>query len=163
MDFVDDVHLMLPAHRKVFDLLAQISDIIHSGAGRPVDLNDVHRAPLGNLLTDGASVTGLPLYGLRTVDRFREDPRNGRFSHTSNTRKQVGVGDLALHDGRSERLRDMALAHHLREGLWPPPTSQNLVTHFLLSENDALHGETRFPCGTQEFPYTVASFRTWRG
>ena len=54
--FIDDVHFVFVLGGKILDVLPELPDFVDPPVGSPVDLQDIHRNPVPNLLAEGALV-----------------------------------------------------------------------------------------------------------
>ncbi len=117
MDFVDDVDLVATALRLVAHVLAQLAHVVHARVAGAVDLEDVHRAALADLLAGGAGVTGIRgrLILLLAVERLGHDPRDGGLAHAAGSGEEVGVMDAVSLDGVLQRAADVLLPDDLIE------------------------------------------------
>ncbi len=118
--FVNDVNLILALHGGVFDLFAQVTDIVHTVVGSAVDFQHVHGRTLvhGNAIF--ADFAGRGRGSLFTVQSLGENACGGGFPHSAGAGEQKRMGDAAGRKGVAERLGDMLLSHHFFEILRPP-------------------------------------------
>ena len=57
VDFVDDVDAVRAAERREFDILADLTHVVHAGIGGAIDLDHIDRCPLRNLLAIGRTLS----------------------------------------------------------------------------------------------------------
>ena len=69
------------------------------------------------------------LWAAGAVQAFGEDAGDSRFARAARTAEQVRMRDAVLLDRVGERLRDVLLAHHIAEPLWPIFERYNLIGH----------------------------------
>ena len=118
---VDDVDLVLVAHRREERLLPQVAGVVDTTVGRRVDLDDVDRArpAAGQLATAVALAAGVGDRRLRAVERAGEDARRGRLAAAARAGEEVGVVDPVGGERGTQRLRHVVLPDDLLEGLGP--------------------------------------------
>ena len=125
VDLVDDIDLVLAAHRGkvdgVDDLLAHI---VYAGTACGIELVDIWVVALGDELTllagtvghAAACTLGARRLGIAAQQRLGKNTRHGGLARAARSAEQVGVGQAPLGDGVLERRDDMLLAHHGVEG-----------------------------------------------
>ncbi len=126
---VDDVDLVLAAHRREERLLAQVAGVVDTAVRGGVDLDDVDRAgpAAGQVAAALALAARVGDRRLLAVERPGQDPGRGRLAAAAGAGEQVGVvhpvvgqrgpqrlGDVVLTDDLGERLRPVAAVQ--REG-----------------------------------------------
>ena len=130
--FVDDVDLVLRAHRADVHIRPQRADLIDAAVRRPVDLDHIDIAPLGNPATDLAGVAGVAPLGRGTVERLRQDAGGRGLANSPGPGEEVGVGDASSGDGIAQRLGNGFLSHHFAKRLRSKPPGHHCVFHLSL-------------------------------
>ena len=125
VDLVDDIDLVLAAHRgKVDGVDDFLAHIVHARAGGGIELVDIGVVTLGNELALLASTVGHAAactlgarrLGIATEQRLGKNTRHGGLARAARSAEQVRMGQAPLGDGVLERRDDMLLAHHGVEG-----------------------------------------------
>ena len=127
--FVDDVDLVAVARRGVAHRLPQLPHRVDAAVAGAVDLQDVHRARLGDLQAGRAGVARDRGRPLDAVERLGHETRHGRLADAAQSREEVGVVDAPVGDGVLERGHDRLLADDLLERLRPVLAGEDLVAH----------------------------------
>src|SRR3970040_592960 len=99
MHLVDDINFKAAVGRLVTHVFDDLANFIDAAIRCSVDLKNVDRASLGNLLALGAFVTRVGRRPFGAVQRFSEDARGRGFPHSPDSRKEEGVSDAIGTDG----------------------------------------------------------------
>jgi len=129
VDLVDDEDPVLAGGGRVADRLDQLANVVNARAARCVDLLYVRRVAGNDLLTGMAGATGRVRRPLLAVEAAGQDPCEGGLADAARARQQQGVGHPIASNGVTQRRGDVALAHHLIEGLRPPLARCDLIAH----------------------------------
>ncbi len=129
VDLVDDVDLEAALDRAMGDRLHQVAHLLDLRVRGTVDLEDVERDAVGDLLTGRAGVARLGRGAALAVERLGEDARGRGLAHATRPGEQEGVRDAAGGDRGLERARHVLLADHVCEALRPQPPREHLVGH----------------------------------
>ncbi len=92
VDFIDDVDLVPVLGGKVLDILPQFPDFVDPPVGSSIDLQDIHRNPVPDLLAESAMVAGVNRGPFLTVQGFGQDAGHRGLAHPPGAGKQKGVG-----------------------------------------------------------------------
>ena len=125
---VEDVHLVAarrPDDRTADQLPHGVDAVVRGG----VELEQVVAVSVLDAEAALALATRLALDEVRTVERFREDPRRGRLAGATGTAEQVGVTLGALGHGIAQRLHHVVLPPHVGETAGPVAAVERLVGH----------------------------------
>ena len=124
MGLVNDEDLVAVAHRGESSALAEVAGVVDAAVARGVDLDDIEAAGAvaGQFDAAVAHTAGRRRRALRAVQAAGEDACRGGLAAAAGTGEQVGVIDPALFDGGHQRVGDVLLADHVREGLGAVPT-----------------------------------------
>ena len=97
---------------------AQVPGIVHTAVAGGVDLDDVEAAGAVAGQLDAAFAAAARSGGgaLGTVQAAGEDAGGGGLAAAARPGEQIGVVDAVLLQGRHQRLSDMLLTDHVREG-----------------------------------------------
>lgn len=96
MYFVDDVDLVFPLLRRIFDRLAQIADFLDAVVARRVDFHHVHRLVRQQAAAGFTLPARVAAHGMLAVDGAREDFRGGRLACAAAAAEEVRMGDAPL-------------------------------------------------------------------
>ena len=118
---VDDVDLVVVAHRREEGLLPQVARVVDTVMRRSVDLDDVERAgtAAGQLAAAVALAARVGDRRLDAVERAGEDPCGRGLAAAAGAGEEVGVVDAVGRECSTQRLRDVILADDLGERLGP--------------------------------------------
>ena len=129
VDLVDVVNFELPAHRCVVYGFAQGADLIDAIIGSTVDLNDIKRSALGNLLTDGVIRIEVDLGTAGTIKSFGKNPRSGGLACATGADEKIGMSEPILRDRVFQGTHNVILTEDIVEGGGAVFSSEDLVTH----------------------------------
>ena len=129
--FIDDVDLVAVAARRIAHPLAQLANLVDAAVRRAVDLKDIDRLPLRDLLARRTLIAGRVRGSLLAVERLGQNARRRGLAHPARPAEEVGVVHPILRNGVLERAGNMALTHHLFKMLGAPLPGQHLVRHRL--------------------------------
>ena len=107
--------------------LAQFTHLFHAVIARAVDLQHIHRTPLGDLHALGIVHVEIRFWAAGAIQCLGEDARDGRLARAAWSAKDVGVRDAILFDGVGECLGDVLLPNNVGESLWPILPRYDLV------------------------------------
>ncbi len=127
--FVDEIHLVAAACRRVLHVVQQFARVIHLGARGGVHLDQVHEAPLVHFLAGAALAAGLRGDTGFAVQGFREYASDGGLAHPAGAGKQKGMMQPAVVKRVDQRLHDVLLAHELGKVSGAPFARQHLIAH----------------------------------
>ena len=125
VDLVDDIDLVLAAHRgKVDGVDDFLAHIVHARAACGIELVDIRVVALGNelaLLTStvghaAACTLGARRLGIAAEQCLGQNARHSGLARAARSAEQVRMGQASLGDSVLERRDDMMLAHHGVEG-----------------------------------------------
>ena len=125
MDLVDDIDLVLAAHRgKVDGVDDFLAHIVHARAACGIELVDIRVVALGNeprtpqsTVGHAAACTiGARRLGIAAEQCLGKNARHSGLARAARSAEQVRMGQASLGDSVLERRDDMMLAHHGVEG-----------------------------------------------
>ncbi len=116
---VHDVDLVAAVDGREEGPLAQVAGVVHAAVGGRVDLDDVDRAgaAAGQIAAGLAFAAGHRGGPLGAVEGAGEDAGRGGLAAAARAGEQVGVVDPVVHQRPLQRVGDVFLADHLREGV----------------------------------------------
>jgi len=120
VDFVDDEDLESAARRKILDILPEFTDILDTGIGSTIDLENVRGITRCYLKAGRAGIAWLLSRPIFTLEGLGENSGRTGLPHTSSTREKKGMGNPAGLDSILQRPADMFLTDQITECLWPP-------------------------------------------
>ena len=127
--FVDDVDLVFPLLRRIFDRLAQIADFLDAIVARRVDFHHVHRLVRQQTAAGFALPAWIAVHGVLTVDGAREDFRGGCLARAAAAAEEVRMGDAPAHHLIAQRGDDRLLRHHAGKVFGSPLAVECLICH----------------------------------
>ena len=133
MDFIDDIDAVRSSKRSKLHILADFTDVVHARIGGAVDLDDINRVALRDLLTISAGRARRSRWPLFTVERFRENSGDGGLADAARPGKQIGLRNPFRGDRVDQRLHDMRLTDHVVEGPRAVFSGGDLVIHLGLA------------------------------
>ena len=101
---VDEVHLVAAARGSVLHVVGQFPHVIYTGAGGSIDLDQVNKPVLKNLLAAVAFTAGIRRYTGLTVQTAGQQATNGGFAHAPGAGKQIGMVQALVFQGVNKRL-----------------------------------------------------------
>ena len=131
MHFIDDVNFKATFSRLIADIFDDLTNFIDAPIRRAIDLKNVYRDALGNLLAMRAMVTGSRRRPLLTVQCLCENPCCRGFSDTAHPGKEIGMGDAIRPYGVLQRAGNGLLAGNIRKTLRPPFSRDHKIGHIL--------------------------------
>ena len=129
MHFVDQVHLVPPTHRRVLDVVQQLTGILDARARSGVHFNEIDKTPSQNFFAGRTDPAGRSRNANFTIQAARQNPRDGGLADAASACEQVRMVQTIMFEGVFERLANMFLANQFSEGLWAPFPIQNFVGH----------------------------------
>ena len=129
--FVDDVDLVAPFGGRELHLLAQVAHLVDAAVRCRVDLEDVERRAIGDLLTIFTGAAGSGRRPLLAVQRLRENLRRARLTRAARSGKEVGMTDASRGNCLGKRPRYSRLSHEILETARPPPAIESYISHDL--------------------------------
>jgi hypothetical protein len=115
--FVDDVDLVAAVGGAEADVVADFPHRLDAVVAGAVDLQHVHGIAGGDFQAVRAGVAGLGGRTLLAVEGLGENAGGSGLAGAARTHKEIGVRHAVLFDGAGQGVGDMALSHHIREGL----------------------------------------------
>ena len=129
MYFVDQVHLVATACRRVLDIVEQVTGVVDLGFGRRVDFDQVDETTLIDLHAGAALAAGLRRHPFFTVERLGQDARNRRLADAARSGEQVGMMQAARIQGIDQGLEHVLLADGICKVFGPPLAGQDEIAH----------------------------------
>ena len=117
VNFVHNVHLVLPRHGRILHLFAKVAHLVHAVVGSGVNLVDIQVFRTSERLTRRALSARRAVYGAFTVDCLRENFRNTRLTRSARAAKQICVPDTSAFDLVFQYRDDMFLPNDVRKAL----------------------------------------------
>ena len=122
MYLINDVDLVAPFRRRVFDLSDQLPHLFDAAVGCRVDLDHIHRIArsdrrTGRALSAGAAI----LCRMLTVDGSGKNPRHRRLSRAARAGKQIRVPDTVCMQLVFQSPDDMLLPLYIIKGVRAVP------------------------------------------
>jgi hypothetical protein len=132
MDFVDDDDFVPAPEGLVFDALPEALDVVDAAVRGAVDLEDVDRPVMADVLAGFADIAGRGsrLIPPEAVEALGQDAGGCRLAHAPHAGEEVGLADPIRLDGILKRPDDGRLPDHLLEGLGTVFPGVNLVFRF---------------------------------
>ena len=127
--FVDQVHLVAPARRRILNVVEQLARVVDLGARGRVDLEQIDEPARVDIATGAAFAAGCRGHASLAIERLREDARDRRLAHTARAREQERMVDAARVERVRERASDMILSDELIEFARSPFAGKNEVAH----------------------------------
>ena len=116
VDLVDDVDLVVAAHRRVVDAGDDLlADVVDARVGCGVELDDVGVVPRGDETAVLAVATGQAVDAALADERLGEDAGHGRLARAARSAEQIGMARAPLEHGAFEGLDHMLLTDDLLE------------------------------------------------
>ena len=130
MDFVNDVHLVLALCCSIHNRFAQFADIVHTGVGSGIHLNNVQAAPFIDITARPAlAARFVGVVFICAVEGLGEDPGNRGLSHTTQTGKEKSMPQAPGTKSVAKSPGHMLLPYNLGKGCWTVFTGQDKVSH----------------------------------
>jgi hypothetical protein len=129
VDLVDDVDLVLPAGRRVADVVAQLAHLLDAVVAGAVDFEYVEAVAGGDLAAGIAHAAGCGGGRVDAAERLGQDARGRGLADAARADEEVSVREPVLRDGVFEGTRDVFLADDVVENLGPVLARENLVAH----------------------------------
>jgi len=120
VDFIDDENFEPATRREIFYILSEFTNILDTGVGSTVDLENVHGITSGYLKAGRADIARFLSRSIFTLESLGEDACSTGLPDTPSTRKKKGMGNPAGFDCILQRSADMLLTDQVMECLWPP-------------------------------------------
>ena len=120
MDFIDDEDFVTTARREIFDTFPEFADVLDTGVGSPVDLENVHGITSCYLKAGRADIAGLMNRPFFTLESLGENAGGTGFPDTSGTGEKKGMGNPAGLNCILQSPTDMLLTDQIMECLWTP-------------------------------------------
>ena len=176
MHFVNQVDLETAARWRILHVIEQIAHIINTGSRCRIHFDQVDKSAFINFITAGTFATGNRANTLLAVKALRENTRNGGFTHTAGSGKQIGMVQSVIIQRINQRLEHMFLTCHLGKGSRTPFSGKYLITHRIICFSlkrlyyreisgalEALMAMTpNSHTSAHSVIITVAPFRAWR-
>ena len=91
MHFVDKIHFVATFRRCILHVLKKLAGIFHFSARGSIHFNQINEAVLIDFNTGRTCTTGLRANAAFTVQALSKNTRDGRFTNTAGTSKQIGM------------------------------------------------------------------------
>jgi len=118
--FVDEVHLAAAARRGVLHVVEQLARVVHLGARRGVDLEQVDEPAGVDVLARATLAARLRGDAALAVERLGEDARDGGLAHAARAGEKKRVVDATGVERVGERAAHVILPDEFFEGAWAP-------------------------------------------
>src|SRR5207244_11474158 len=112
-----------------FARLAQFADLFDAVVAGSINLENIQRAALGDLLAARILFIEINPWPVSAVQAFGKDTRDGGFAGAARAAEQISMGDALLLDSMRQSLGDVFLAHYVLEALWAILSGYDLVRH----------------------------------
>jgi hypothetical protein len=120
VDFVDDVDFIFALRGRKVDLVAQVANIVHTGVGGGVNLDQVEETVLVDRFAILTLVVGAFRWvRIQAIDRFRQKARERGLACPTRPSEEIGVRDAVCRDGILESRDDVVLPHDFVPFFWP--------------------------------------------
>mgnify|MGYP006961793533 CR=1 FL=1 len=119
MNFVDDINFVRAVGRHVFDVLTQLSDLIHTVVGRTVDFVNVYCMAGRNVLAGTALVAGGGGRFRLTIQCLGQNARNSGLARSPRAGEKQCMRHPPGGNRVSEGAGDMLLLENVRKALRP--------------------------------------------
>jgi hypothetical protein len=149
-----------------------LTNLIDAAIGRAIDLKNVYRDSLGNLLTVRALVARSRSRTIFAVQRLGKNPCCRGLSYSAHAGKEIGMSDAIRPDSILQCAGNWLLAGNIRKILRPPFPRDDKVRHiFAADEREKVADSVvtllilirtrvarcplltaRLPCGTGAYP-----------
>jgi hypothetical protein len=120
VDFIDDEDFETAARREIFDIIPEFTDILDTGVGSSIDLENVCRITRCYLKTCRADIAWLLGWAIFTLERLGKNAGSTGLPDSASARKKKGMGNPAGLDSILQRPADMLLTDQITKCLWPP-------------------------------------------
>ena len=129
MNFVYDVHLILPDGGRKIDFVRKLANLVHGVVGRGVYLQNVEVARQRKFHTHFALAAGRAVLRVQAVDRTRKNLRHRSLARAARARKEVGVAYVARFNLIDQRLDDVVLTYDVAESVRTVSAIERSVCH----------------------------------
>ena len=132
VDFVDDIDLVLAAHRTGKDIFSQFTHGLRIVAAGGVDFDDIKRT----LLRHGTAVftltAGFAVHRRKAVECFGKNTGQSGFTDPPGTHKKIGVAGTVPGDRIAQRPHNVLLPHNISETAGTPFPGYDLIFAHLI-------------------------------
>ena len=118
--FVDEVHLVAAASRRILHVVEQFAGVVDLGARCGIHLDEIDEAALVDFPAGRADAAGIRADAGFAVERFRQDARDRRLADAARAGEQERMMDLAAVERVAQRAQHVLLSDHLGEALGAP-------------------------------------------
>ena len=135
--FVDEVHLVTPARRRVRNVVEQFARVVHLGARGGVHFNQVNEPALVHFDAGRTLAAGLGRNAGFAVKRLGEDARDRGLADAARAGKQEGMVQAIVVERVHQRPDDVLLTHELGERgggatcAQEPDSSRTMIRHLI--------------------------------
>ena len=120
MDLINDIHLVTRRNGRKHDLIRQATNMVHTVMGGRVNLVDVHQGAIVRGSANLTLIARVAIFGIQTINRFRENLRKRGLTRPPRTRKQKGMRKTAINHALTKRKNNLFLRDHFAECLGSP-------------------------------------------
>ena len=89
--FINDIYAILARRRHISGIFPQISDLVNTPVGCPIDFLDVYGRPIYDFHARLALITWYPGLALFAIDGLSKDSSNRGFADTSGSAEEIGM------------------------------------------------------------------------
>jgi hypothetical protein len=127
--FIDQIDLEATSRRRVLHVIQQLTSIVHLGARRRIDLDQVDETALVDFRAGTAFAARTGRDPGVAVERFGQDSRYRGFTYAPGTGEKIGVVKALIVERVYQRATDMFLTDHVVERSGAPFSGENEITH----------------------------------
>ena len=113
VDLVDNVDLILSAHRTGQHILRQFTHGFSVVAAGGVDFYNIKRTLLSHGTAVFALAAGFAVYRSKAIKSFGKNTRQSGFTDPAGTNKKISVPGTVLSDSVTQSTHNMLLPHHI--------------------------------------------------
>jgi len=117
--FINDVNFVTGGRWSELDVFPQFPDFIYAAVGSAVNFVHIQRRIIGYFNTIRALIAGSGRRPLLTIERFGQNPGDGRFPDAARTAEKKSVRDAPLAYGIAQGFDNMLLTGNFFKILRP--------------------------------------------
>jgi hypothetical protein len=119
MHFIYDIYLIFSLSGRELDSFPEFSDVVHSSIGSSVDLDDVQRFSVLNVLANFTLAAGFSVFLPQAIDSFSEETSDSCFSGAPGPGEKIRVAYAVTFNSILESLDNVFLSNDFFKNLRP--------------------------------------------